>query len=432
MTASEKPSGWIFDIQGFSLHDGPGTRTTVFLLGCPLRCRWCSNPEGLFARPRLLFKPGRCARPVSGCNACLGACPSGKIRADAGSGTVQVERPALPGAMASPLLPHKEMTAPAAADRSPATDCLTGNGPDCRQADEVGGGPFPVQSGKAPAWSPIAAGSGTGPGLANGLDDVPEAGIRGWSEPRPGAEADAGSLFEGGPRAGPRVGGEGCTGCGAPCVEACPHEALTLGGRSVQASELQRILSRDRRFWGSGGGVTFSGGEPLGQPAFLLEMLRWCRGHGIHAALETSAFARPEVFQGALDLVEFAFLDLKMMDPARHREWTGVDNRVILENVRAAAARNPRPRLVVRVPLIAGVNDDQDNLEALARFMAGAGLDEVNLLPFHAMGTTKWQHCGLETFQTGLRAPDQAGTEAAADLLCRFGRTVYLGHETPF
>ncbi|NLI77490.1 MAG: glycyl-radical enzyme activating protein [Candidatus Riflebacteria bacterium] len=424
MTASET-SGWIFDVQGFSLHDGPGTRTTVFLLGCPLRCRWCSNPEGLFARPRLLFKPARCARPVTGCTACLDVCPSGKIRADAGSGAVRVDRPALPGALASPLPEHPSAAAPAAVARPLEPGSLTD-----RETDPGTGG--------------------TQPGGA------PQAGTGRWPVAPAGTEARDGSAFEAGPEAGtggatPETvgtgvstavgfrpfGGEGgmtdgCTGCAAPCVDACPHEALTLGGRSVRASDLQRILNRDRRFWGNGGGVTFSGGEPLGQPAFLLEMLRWCRGHGIHAALETSAFARPEVFREALGLVEFAFLDLKVMDPARHRDWTGVDNQVILENVRSAAARNSRPRLVVRVPLIAGVNDDPGNLETLARFMAEAGLDEVNLLPFHAMGTTKWQHCGLDSCQTGLRAPDQAGMDAAAELLRRGGRTVYLGHETPF
>ena len=273
--------GLIFDIQGFSVHDGPGSRTLVFLSGCPLRCEWCANPEGMKKRQNLMFAPGRCKAKQNHCNRCVSACPYGAISLDAESGLPLIQR----------------------------MHCL-----DCTTFD---------------------------------------------------------------------------------CVAGCNYEALRCSGAYYTVPELMAVIRRDRNYWGQdGGGVTFGGGDPLVQWQFLLAALAACREAQIHTAIETSAYAEEEVFLRVMQGVDFAFVDLKHMDAAAHEAKTGVSNAPILRNLRALARSSWPGRLILRMPVIPGFNDSLDNAAATIAFMKENGFFEINLLPFHRLGTSKWEQLG--------------------------------------
>ena len=214
--------GRIFNVQRFSVHDGPGIRTTVFLKGCPLRCAWCHNPESIRGEVELSVAESRCIH----CGQCVPACPTGRLR-------------------------------------------WLGEG------------------------SPAHA-------SARALRKAPE-----------------------------------CTLCGS-CVEVCPVEARQLVGRLQSVDELLAEVLEDRLFFDdSGGGVTFSGGEPLGQPEFLAAALDACRRHGLRTAVDTSGFCRQEDLLAVARRTDLFLYDLKHMDDERHRALTGVSNRRILDNLRA-------------------------------------------------------------------------------------------------
>ncbi len=257
-------TGIVFDIQRFSLHDGPGIRTTVFLKGCPLACAWCHNPEGLSPRPEVLVAEARCRR----CGACVTACPE-----------------AVEDGAAAPL--HRER---------------------CRR-------------------------------------------------------------------------------CGA-CVEACPTGARRMAGRELTAAAVVAEIERDRVFHEeSGGGATFSGGEPLLQFEFVMELLDGCRAAGVHVALDTCGQAPRERVLAAGTRADLVLYDLKCADDARHRAATGSGNADILANLRALAEAGAT--LWLRVPVVAGFNDDDVNAAATARLASELGVRRVSLLPYHELGTHK-------------------------------------------
>jgi pyruvate formate lyase activating enzyme len=260
-------SGLVFNIQRYSLHDGPGIRTIVFLKGCPLRCLWCHNPEGMGPEPEILCNPSRCLA----CGRCREDCP------------VQ------------------------------------------------GAGPI-------------------------------------------GQEGRSESEFQ------------RCTCCGA-CAQACPAEARRLVGRRRTAAEVLAEIPRDRVFHeDSGGGATFSGGEPLMQPQFLMALLEACRNCEIHTAIDTSGYVRQEDLLAAARCADLFLYDLKILDDERHRQYTGVSNRLILENLHALGQMHRN--IWVRMPLIPGVR-------------------QVNLLPYHATGAAKFARLG-KTYPGGDLVPTTA------------------------
>jgi pyruvate formate lyase activating enzyme len=297
--------GTIFDIKKFAIHDGPGIRTTVFFKGCPLRCLWCHNPEGISPAPEIMVFSGRC---LKGCRDCLAACP----------------RQALSKRRAIAL------------DRSR------------------------------------------------------------------------------------------CDGCGL-CVTACPAEALQATGREMDVDEVMAELEKDAPFYReSGGGATFSGGEPLQQPAFLGELLSACHERGLHAAVDTSGQAPFSAFERIMPLTDLFLFDLKIVDDAGHRRLTGVSNRLILENLeRLSRAGAP---LAVRMPLVPGCNDSARDLEQAAGLCAGLPKRHpVHLLPYHRGYTGKLARLGMAAPLAATLPPEPAAVNRAKEIFQNRGLTVQIG-----
>ena len=250
-------TGHVFDLEEFAVYDGPGIRYAVFLKGCPLRCRWCHNPEGLSAAPQI---------------------------------------------MVSQLCFH----------------CGA-----CRQF-------FP---------SP-----------------------------------------------------ERCTGCGA-CISVCPAGARRLCGREMTAEAVaEKIRPSLPVLQLNGGGVTFTGGEALMQPDFVLAVRALLPE--AHAAVETSGYAAPEVFQRVAKAMDLVIMDVKLADPRLHRRWTGVDNGLILQNL--DWLRESGIPFWIRIPLIPTVNDTEENMRRTAALLKGAPrLERVELLPYHKTAGAKYGAVGM-------------------------------------
>ena len=183
-----------------------------------------------------------------------------------------------------------------------------------------------------------------------------------------------------------------CIRCGA-CVDACPSEARQLVGRRMTVAEVLAEIVKDRIFYDdSRGGATFSGGEPFAQPEFLLALLAACRRREIHTAVDTSGYVDPEDLLASARWTDLFLYDLKILDDARHRRYTGVSNRDPGEPARPGpGARN----IWVRMPLVPGVNDARRDLEDVVRLAASVpGVRQVNLLPYHATGAAKFARLG--------------------------------------
>lgn len=308
--------GLIFDLQGFSVHDGPGCRTAVFLSGCPLRCGWCANPEGFASHQETLFVALRC-RHGDGCTACLTVCPAA-------------------------IHETGDPENPLRFDRKLCQLCVTHH-----------------------------------------------------------------------------------------CVQACPQDALHRSSRWISLDELVSIVRRDRQYWGPHGGITFTGGEPLLQHQFVQRAAKILASAYVHLAIETSAQAEEDVFLSVLADFDWAFIDIKHMSPEQHQAGTGKTNQRILANLAALARSHWAGHLLVRVPLIPGYNDG-DNLTATAKYLRELGLCEVNLLPFHRLGASKWSQLGLPyPFRDTLPPSAEEMKKAALPFLAE-KITCYLGSDTPF
>lgn len=305
--------GLIFDIQGHSVHDGPGTRTAVFLKGCPLSCQWCCNPEGVKRHIEMLYYESRCVH----CGHCIASCPHQAISVQGNS------------------LHH---------DRS---QCDT-----CKQM---------------------------------------------------------------------------------PCIDSCLHEAKCQVGKYYSVEALMRVLKRDRHFWGAKGGVTFSGGEPLLQTAFIREVLAACKREYINVCIETTSYIKPSFYLEAMRMVNWAFLDIKHMDDVRHKQKTGVSNERILNNI-AALAQDPDfdGVMIIRVPVIPGFNDSEDNIRQTARFVKSIGLDAINILPFHRMGESKYRQLDrVYPYANGL-PPTPEHMQRLQQVAIDEGIMCFIGYQTPF
>jgi pyruvate formate lyase activating enzyme len=308
-------SGAVFDIQSYSVHDGPGCRTTVFLAGCFLKCRWCANPESWNFSEQLMFASSKC-RHREGCTKCIRVC--GRQGLFAADGEIRLDR----------------------------QKCLS-----CKDF---------------------------------------------------------------------------------ACAGACPTEALKVCGRRYTADELMAVICRDRDFWGPGGGVTFGGGEPFYQKDFLATVVRRCKEAGLHTAIETTAHVATPDFLATMAWIDFAFIDAKNMDSLKHREQTGVGNELILKNIAALARSGWSGRLVLRMPVIRDFNDSWKNIAAVADFMDELGLYEINILPFHRLGDSKWAQLGRR-YPYKDHEPTAPGTmEEIQNYFLARKIACYSGSDTPF
>ncbi len=194
-----------------------------------------------------------------------------------------------------------------------------------------------------------------------------------------------------------------CHTCGT-CLDSCAADARNLAGRRLTATEVMREIEQDRVFYDeSGGGVTFTGGEPLSQPCFLEAMLDACRAGGIHTAVDTCGYADPELLSRLSSKVDLFLFDVKMLDPEAHKKYTGVSNEVILTNL-AALAKQGKP-ITVRFPVIPGINDGLDEVHRMIEFLCSLGLTSLDLLPYHAMARDKYERLGMRYRLEGLEPP---------------------------
>lgn len=177
-------------------------------------------------------------------------------------------------------------------------------------------------------------------------------------------------------------------------MEVCPLGLRQISGKVLTSRELASLIRENSEYYAAlGGGVTFSGGEPLMQGEFLLEVLEQIPD--LHTAIETSAYAPADLFQAVTERLSFIMMDVKLIDPALHRHYTGVDNAIILENLTHLC--RGKKEFVVRIPLIPGVNSTRENLEQTAAFLAGAAsLLRVELLPYHQTAGAKYSMVGME------------------------------------
>jgi pyruvate formate lyase activating enzyme len=298
-------TGIVFDIKRFSIHDGPGIRTTVFFKGCPLRCSWCHNPESQDRKPERIFWENRCLR----CQACIASCRQGAIRLD-GSHII--------------------------------------------------------------------------------TDD------------------------------------EKCILCGA-CVEACYAEARQIAGREMTIAQVMSEIERDIPFYDqSAGGVTFSGGEPLLQSDYLLALLLACKEWGIHAALDTCGFASWETLNRLRNHVDLFLYDLKLIDLARHKKYTGVSNIRILDNLQRLSEHGHN--IILRVPIIPGINDDIKNIRAIGTFVADLpNVNRVDILPYHRAAISKYERLHRTYRFSELYPPSEDKMAEITQVLEEFGLQVKVG-----
>jgi pyruvate formate lyase activating enzyme len=238
---------------------------------------------------------------------------------------------------------------------------------------------------------------------------------------------------------GPEVGPNGARGIeiawdrcdlNGACVEVCLPGALELVGEAKGVQEILDLLEADRIYFDeSSGGVTFSGGEPFAQPDVLRELLLGCSERELPVVLDTCGHVEPVIFQELAPLASQLLFDLKLMDEERHEHYTGVHNRWILENLRWAG-RQTRPVLTVRVPLIPGVNDDEENLRSTGRFIAGLPeVPRVDLLPYHRLGVDKYGRMGRRYNLGDVAPPPEETVLFAVGLLESAGLSVSVRGE---
>jgi len=217
-----------------------------------------------------------------------------------------------------------------------------------------------------------------------------------------------------------------CTGCG-DCVEACPNQALELVGYYVTDEELLQEAQKDSPFYRrSNGGVTVGGGEAVLQHEFVTRFLKRCKERYIHTAIETCGYTKWEHLAKLLQYVDLLYYDIKHMDPVAHRKLTGVSNERILENSGRASAICPT---VIRIPIVPGYNDSDENLLATARFAleSGENLKRIELLPYHNLGTQTYARLGREYALKDVETPGDDHMQRLKGIVESCGIGVQIG-----
>lgn len=211
------------------------------------------------------------------------------------------------------------------------------------------------------------------------------------------------------------------------CVEVCSAEARELVGKTVSAEEVVDMVKKDLPFYQqSGGGVTFSGGEPLMQPGFLFDCLKLCGREGIHRAVDTSGYAELEIIKRIAMETDLFLYDLKFMDPEKHRHYTGVSNSLILANLKFLARSGVR--VAVRFPLIPGINDDDENIDRIGLFLGVLPeIEMLHILPYHRYQETKYIYLDTEYTAKDIPLPTSDDLSRIKKRLESFGLKVDTG-----
>lgn len=296
--------GLIFNIQKYSIHDGPGIRTTVFFKGCPLDCWWCHNPESQKVERQLMFLPNKCII----CRDCEKVCPTGAI--------------------------------------SFLNKGFNYNRSKCELCEK--------------------------------------------------------------------------------CAEICPSEALEFAGKKLNQEDVIKEIEKDKVFYEeSGGGVTFSGGEPLVQIDFLDSLLTLAKKKGLHTTIDTCGYAPWENIKRIKDNVDLFLYDIKHMNNEKHKKYTGVSNELILDNLRKLAGEGKK--IWVRIPIIPGINDDASNIKETCEFISSLNLRDVFILPYHNIAIDKYKRLEMEYKIPDIKNPDDKVMEGIAEKFKAYGLKVKIG-----
>lgn len=218
-----------------------------------------------------------------------------------------------------------------------------------------------------------------------------------------------------------------CKLCGK-CAEVCPTGATEMSGRMISPDELMDRIKKETIFFDqSKGGVTFSGGEPLMQPEYLIKLLDECGKEGIHRAVDTSGFAKTEILLEVAKRTDLFLYDLKMMDPVKHKKYTGVSNEKILENLQKLSETGAR--INIRYPMIKGVNASENEIREMGKFIAGLPGEkkEVSILPYHKLAETKHKKLGNKYNPSEMSEPDIAEQEKAIAIFAEYGLKASVG-----
>lgn len=301
---SDAETGIIFDIKRYSLHDGPGLRTTVFMKGCPLSCDWCHNPEGRSRVPEFIFYENKCIAAYD----CIDVCPQDAITKS--NGAVYTDQ----------------------------SKCLVD----------------------------------------------------------------------------------------AMCIDVCFSGAREVLGREVTVQQIVEEVERDTIFYDtSGGGVTFSGGEPLLQHEFLHAALKELKARGFHTCVDTSGYIATDALKKVMAYVDLFLFDVKMVDETKHKGNTGVPNDLILKNLNMLSEANAE--VIVRLPLIPGVNDDDDNITKTGELLKSlGGVNRVDILPYHKIAKDKYRRL-YKPFPEDIPEPLNGNAEKIAERLREFQLIVEVG-----
>ncbi|KJS19781.1 MAG: hypothetical protein VR72_17325 [Clostridiaceae bacterium BRH_c20a] len=296
--------GKIINIQRFSIHDGPGIRTVIFMKGCPLKCLWCSNPESQKFNAELTFSKNYCQN----CGSCIPTCQLGALKIR--EGLLEIDR-------------------------------------------------------------------------------------------------------------------KRCNNCGE-CVVACSNNALKKIGKDYTVSEVIKEIKKDQAYYRrSGGGVTLSGGEVSAQPRFAVELLKESHLHGYNTCIETCGYQKWDILSRIIEETDLVFYDLKVLDPQKHKIFTGIDNSLIIHNLLKLSNLN-KP-FVLRMPIIPSLNTNKHDLKQFSDFVTTLkNIIRLELIPYHNYGVYKYESLDISYTLNEIGTPNQEDLNETKTFLEKQGLNVNI------